>query len=155
MSFRLAQAEAGPAVPRIIERDLTTATLTKGAWLVVDGTGKYAEAGADPASVNAIAATAAGTDSSGFNILGKKEFPAGKMQGITVLGTTFRCKYVGTLPAVDGGNYGVVKDADNDWKTDFTDTVNTRVKLVGRLTNSPESLPEVLVQVLLSAAAQN
>jgi hypothetical protein len=60
----------------------------------------------------------------------------------------FRAKYVGSLPAADGGSYGVVKDSDGFWKVDFTDTTATRVKLVGRLTNAPENVPEVLVTFL-------
>ena len=67
------------------------------------------------------------------------------MQGITLEGRKFRAKYVGTLPAVDGGSYGVVKDTDGQWKVDFTDTTATRVKLVGRLTGSPENQAQVLV----------
>jgi hypothetical protein len=49
---------------------------------------------------------------------------------------------------VDGGSYGVVKDSDGKWKVDFSDTTATRVKLVGRRTNSPENLPQVIVTVL-------
>lgn len=148
MSFKLAQVASGMSVPRIVEKPLATATLTQGSLLVENGSGQFAECGADPASIAAVAATPAGTDTSGFNILAKKEFPAGYMQGIYVADQVFRCKYIGGLPANDGGSYGVVKDADNDWKADFTDTVNTRIKLVGRLTNSPENLPEVLVRFL-------
>lgn len=148
MSFKLAQVPSGMSVPRLVEKALATATLSQGALLVENGSGQYAECGADPASICAVAATPAGTDTSGFNVLAKKEFPAGYMQGIYVADCVFRAKYVGTLPAADGGAYGVVKDSDLDWKVDFTDTTATRVKLVGRLTNSPENLPEVLVRFL-------
>lgn len=149
MSFKLAQPPSGKSVPRMVEKPLATATLTQGALMLENGSAQFAECGADPVSIGAVAATPAGTDASGFNILGKKEFPAGFMQGIVLdAQIVFRAKYVGGLPAADGGVYGVVKDADNDWKVDFTDTTATRVRLVGRLTNSPENLPEVLVRFI-------
>lgn len=145
--FQFAQTLGGPAVPRTIEKQLATATLTKGAALFVNADGKYEECGADPAVIAAIGATPAGT-SSDYSYLRKDEFPAGYMQGITTQGTVFSCEYVGTLPAADGGEYGIIKDSDNDWKIDFSDVANPRVKLVGRMTATPESQNRVLVSFL-------
>lgn len=146
--FQLAQVPAGPAVPRIIEKEVATSSLTKGALLIVNADGKYEECGADPAAVAAVGATAFGADSSGFNILARNEFPPNKLQGITTEETVFKCEYVGSLPAANGGEYGVIKDSDNDWKVDFSDVANPRVKLVGRMTDTPESQIFVLVKFL-------
>jgi hypothetical protein len=156
MSFKLASAQ-GTAVGMVKERSLAAGSaFNQGSLMVVNGSGEYAECGADPASIAAVAATACGTDSTGFNILGKKEFPAGKMQGINLeTNRLFRCKYVGTLPGADGANYGVIKDGDGDWKTDFADVTATRLKLIGRLTNSPENLPEVIVEFLAANIQPN
>lgn len=155
MSFKLANPD-GQTAPPIVERNLATGSaFPQGSLLLVNGSGEYAECGADPASIAAVAATPCGADTSGFNILGRKEFPSGRMQGINVTGQVFRARYVGTLPAADGGSYGVVKDTDDAWKVDFAETVATRVKLVGRLTNSPENQPEVLVEFLPANIQQN
>lgn len=155
MSFRQADTAHGNQ-PRTVERNLASgSSFEQGALLVVNGSGEYAECGADPASIAAVAATPCGTATSGFQILPKREFPPGKMQGINVgKNVRFRAKYVGSLPAANGGNYGVVKDSDGLWKVDFTDTTATRVKLVDRLTNSPENQPEVIVE-FLDANIQN
>jgi len=150
MSFRLAKTQ-GDSGPELTERDLASGqAFAQGALLVVNGSGQYAECGADPASIAAVAATPCGPVATpAFTMLSKQEFPPGKMQGIPLDDfLTFRAQYVGTLPAANGGSYGVVKDSDGKWKVDFTDTTNTRVKLVGRLTDSPENLPEVLVKFL-------
>lgn len=148
MSFQMAHPD-GVAVGRVVERDLAAAqTFSVGALLLVDGNGAFAECGADPAAIAAVALAPAGADASGFNILGTKSFPPGKMQAETIKNRIFSAKYVGTLPAADGGLYGVVKDSDGDWKVDFTETTATRLKLVGRRTTSPENIARVLVQFL-------
>lgn len=155
MSFKLASNPTDSTVP-IVERDLpASTTFTQGSLLVVNGSGQYAECGADPASIAAVAATPAGV-TAGFTTLTRQEFPPNKMQGINVGNeAVFRANYIGTLPAADGGVYGVVRDSDLKWKVDFTDTTNTRVKLVGRLTNSPENQPEVLVKFIAANIQQN
>lgn len=148
MSFQLAEP-FDQGVGRTIERSQAAgSSYLQGALLLVDGAGAYAECGANPAAIAAVSGSGAGTDTSGFNIFGTKGFPPGKMQGYTIKNKTFSCQYVGTLPAADGGSYGVVKDSDGQWKVNFADTVNTRVKLVGRRTNSPENLNRVLVRFL-------
>jgi hypothetical protein len=121
-----------------------------GALVVLDANWAVAECGADPASIGGVALAPAGPDASGFNILGVKPFPPGYMQVVSVKEAIFTAKYVGTLPAADGGVYGVVKDTDNDWKVDFADTTATRVKLLGRRTLSPENIARVIVQFLIA-----
>jgi len=150
MSFILADAGPGGTIPDIVERPLASGYAEEqGALLVVNGSGEYAACGADPPLIAAVANTPGGTDTAGFNILGHKEFPPGYMQGINVAnGRMFRARYAGTLPAADGGQYGVVRDTDGLWKVDFDEVTDTRVTLVGRETNSPESQPYVFVRVL-------
>jgi hypothetical protein len=75
------------------------------------------------------------------------------MQGIALTGVVFSARYIGGLPAANGANYGVVRDTDLYWKVDFTETVNTRLKLVDRRTNSPENIARVLV-IFLTANIQ-
>jgi hypothetical protein len=136
-------------VPRTIEKDLAAAqAFNDGALLVVNVDDDFAECGADPALVAAVSVSAAGSDTTGFNRFAKKEFPPGKMQGIALRGNYFTAEYVGTLPAADGAEYGVLRDTDSDWKVDFNEVANPRVTLVGRRTASPESVARVIVTFL-------
>lgn len=153
MSFIL--DDAADLQDAIIERDIVpAAAYLQGALLLVNASNQFAECGADPASIAAVSCTDVGPDTSGFNRLGQKNFPPGRVQAIRVTRERrFRGLYVGTLPAADGGSYGVIKDTDGKWKVDFAETVNTRLKLVGRRTNSPENLPQVIV-VFLAANVQ-
>jgi hypothetical protein len=41
-----------------------------------------------------------------------------------------------------------VKDSDGQWKVDFAETTNTRLRLVDRRTGSPENVGRVVVQFL-------
>lgn len=150
MTFILASGKPGGTIPETVEKALAAAyAAAQGALLVVNGSDEFAECGADPALIAAVALTPGGTDTSGFNILGTKEFPPGYMQGISVAGgTLFRATYTGDLPAANGGQYGVVRAAGGNWKVDFAEVVNVCVILVGRLTDSPEDQPEVLVKFL-------
>ena len=148
MSFYLAEPD-GQSIGRTVERaQASGSSYPMGSLLLVNASNEFAECAADPAAVAAVSASAAGTDTSGFNPLAVKGFPPGKMQGHAVRNQIFSAKYVGTLPAADGGSYGVVKDADGEWKVDFAEVVATRVKLVGRRTTSPENLNRVLVRFL-------
>ena len=148
MSFQLAHP-VGVAVGRVVERDLAASQVFNvGALLLVDSNGAFAECGADPAAIAAVALAPAGPDTSGFNILGVKPFPPGKMQAETLAGKQFTAKYVGTLPAADGGVYGVVRDTDGSWKVDFSEVTATRVTLIGRRTTSPENIARVVVEFL-------
>lgn len=151
MSFIVARGKQ-QSVPEVRELAVASgAAFEKGALLVQDANGDWAECGADPAAIAAVAESAYGTDSDGYGGHGKKEFPPGKMQGTLVQGEVrFKAAYVGTLPAANGGSYGVVRDTDNKWKVDFAETVATRVKLVNRFTNAPEN--QALVEVVFLAA---
>lgn len=150
MSFIASRLRGMGGTPKVKERPLAAgASGLKGALLLVDANGAYATCGADPAAIAAVALSDYGVDSGGFIHTGKKEFPPGFMQAVSVQDNQpFHAEYVGALPAADGGSYGVVLDADGRWKVDFTEVAATRVKLVGRLTNSPENRNRVEVVVL-------
>lgn len=154
MSFQMAKLK-GRSTPPTLEKPVAAgAAFEDGALLLADANNEWAECGADPASIGAVALSAYGADSSGFNRLGTKEFPPGYMQGMLVQDeVVFSAEYVGALPAADGGSYGLVRDTDGRWKVDFGEAVNTRVKLVGRLTDSPENRNRVLI-VFLAANVQ-
>lgn len=149
MSFQLAFPLA-QSVGRSQDRPLAAAqAFNAGALILVDANGAVAECAADPAAIAGVAESGCGADTSGFNVLAKKEFPPGRMQFFTVKNRQFSCKYIGGLPAADGATYGVTKDADGDWKVDFTkNAANQRVKLIGRRTSSPENIARVIVEVL-------
>lgn len=146
--FILARPD-GDSIPRTVEKDLAAAQVFGlGALLLVDASGNFAECAANPALIAAVAETGAGPDTSGFNRFAALSFPPGRMQGTSVRNMLFRARYLGGLPAADGGSYDVVRDTDTFWKVNFASSANARVRLLGRLTNSPENLPEVLVKVL-------
>lgn len=131
MSFITARLH-GTKVPPV--RELVVASgqaFSKGALLIRDANGAWAECGADPAVVGAVAESDFGVDASGFSRLGRSEFPPGFMQATKVQGEqSFHAEYVGVLPAAAGGSYGVVRDTDGRWKVDFADVVNQVVRLV-------------------------
>lgn len=150
MSFQLAHLK-GAVLPRMVEKSVAAAQVFKaGALLLADSNDAYAECGADPAVIAAVANSDYGPDTSGFIRTGFKEFPPGRMQGISVAHqVVFSARYVGTLPAAAGASYGVVKDSDGLWKVDFTETVNTRLKLVSlEWTRAPINKNRVLVEFL-------
>jgi hypothetical protein len=140
------------SVPRIRELPVAAAEaeFKRGSPLVRDSDGAWAECGADPAAIGGFAESDYGADTTGFRRIPRGEFPPGYMQATLVTDEqVFRATYTGTLPAADGGSYGIAKDGTTgDWSVDFSDTTNTRVKLVGRLTESPIAQDEVLVVVL-------
>lgn len=131
MSFIVARLH-GTKVPPVKELPVAAgAAFETGALLIRDANGAWAECGADPAVVGAVAESGFGADTSGFAHLGRKEFPTGFMQATKVQGEQhFHAEYVGTLPAAAGGAYGVVRDTDSRWKVDFADTTNQVVRLV-------------------------
>lgn len=150
MSFQLANLR-GSMLPRMVEKTVASGqSFNRGALLLMDSNGQYAECGADPAAIAAVANSDYGTDTTGYIRTGHKEFPPGSMQGISIANqVVFSAEYVGTLPAAEGGSFGVVKDTDGRWKVDFTDTTNQRVKLVGlSWTQSPLNRNRVIVEFL-------
>jgi hypothetical protein len=155
MSFFAARLQAMGGTPRT--RELVVAAgqaFYRGALLVKDSNGAWAECGADPAAVAAVANSDFQADTTGFSHLGRSEFPPGYMQATKVSDEQpFLAKYVGSLPAADGASYGVVRDTDGLWKVDFAEVTTLVVKLVGRRTNSPENVALVEV-VFLPAVVQ-
>lgn len=149
MGFRLARAKS-QSIPRVKELALAAgASFPSGSLMLVNGSGEFAECGADPAAIAAVSESGAGADTSIGSHFSIANFPPGKMQGTAVQDeVVFRATYVGSLPAANGGSYGVIKDSALGWSVDFAETVNTRLKLVGRLTDSPENVAEVLVSFL-------
>lgn len=149
MSFEAAKLNSG-SIPRHRELPLASGAAGEdGALLVRDGDGNWAECGADPAVVGGVANSGFGADTSGFAALGRKEFPTGYMVGTLVVDEQpFTAQYVGSLPAADGGSYGVVRDTDGKWKVDFSDTTNLVVKLVGRRTGETPAVARVVVTFL-------
>ncbi len=131
MTFIVARLH-GTKVPPVKELPVAVdEEFETGALLIRDGDGAWAECGADPTVVGAIAESGFGPDTSGFNRLGHKEFPPGMMQATKVQGEQpFHAEYTGTLPAAAGGAYGVVRGADSLWRVDFSDTTNQVIRLV-------------------------
>lgn len=130
MTFVIASAD-GVAMPLIEEMPIDTATYAgaEGALLVIDGA-YIEECAADPVAIRGVALTPGGADTSGFNILGRKEFPAGVMQFVRPkAGMRFLAEYTGTLPANLGGSYGTVRSGDGKWRVDFGETTTVSVML--------------------------
>lgn len=152
MSFIAAKLRGG-LTPRIRELPVAAAqSFLKGALLVRDANGAWAECAADPTAVGGVALSDYGADTAGYGGHGTKEFPPGFMQGASVTDEQpFHARYIGTLPAADGGSYGTVKDSDGLWKVDFGETTTVSVKLIGRMTNSPENRNRVIVAFLAAA----
>ena len=149
--FILARAKS-QSIPR--GRELNAAaglSVNVGALVVLDASFNVAECGADPVSIAGVTEGEYGTSTNPlYGTLGARGFPPGKIVITAVQDeVVFHASYVGTLPAANGASYGVVKDADGDWKVDFTDTTATRVKLLQReWTQSPLNVPRVLVSFL-------
>lgn len=151
MSFQLAYPK-GMAVPRIVTKALAASQAeSAGALYIADGSDNFAACGADPAAIAGVGLFGCGADTSGFNILGKKEFPPGYMECYALTAEiAFSAKYVGSLPGVNGGSYGVVRDSDGLWKIDFAEVTTTQFKLVDRRTTSPENIARVIVVPLVA-----
>lgn len=150
MSFRQAGLAPGGAQPPTLHLPVAAGQAwEKGALLIADANGQWAECGADPAAVGAVAANAYGADTSGFVRTARKEFPPGEMVAVLVGGLVpFRAKYVGSLPAVTGGSFGVIRDTDGLWKVDFNEVTALRVKVAPnglRLASAPFNRNEVIV----------
>lgn len=155
MSFICARLHGGHVAPARQKPVASGAAFNLGALLLMDANGAWAECGADPVAIGAVAESGYGTDSSGFARLGKKEFPPGYMQGTLVMNEQeFHALYVGDLPAANGGSYGVTRGADGIWRVDFAKTAgDARLKLVGRWTDAPINKSRVMV-VFLAANVQ-
>lgn len=153
MAFHAARL-LGRSTPPTRERPLAAGISgRRGHLLLVDGSGNYANCGADPAAIAAVALSDYGADTSGLTHTGKKEFPPGYMQAISVQDNQpFLAHYMGALPAAAGATYGVTLDADGEWKVDFTKSAaNQRVKLTNlNPTVSPINRNQVEVVFLVA-----
>jgi hypothetical protein len=134
MSFQLAHLRS-QSMAHVNERPVAEEeAFQRGALLVEDDYGEYAEATADDygsvGAIDGIALARYGVDGTlpyegtpSFDILGGFGFIPGNMQAIQVVhgdrGLMFSAEYVGTLPTTVGGSYGVVRDTDGRWKVDF------------------------------------
>jgi len=147
---------SGGKEPLTVERALASGYAeAQGALVVVNSSNQFAAVAADSLLIAGVAVTPGGTDTSGFNILGHKEFPPGYIQVYALKGQLFAAPYVGTLPTYDGGTYGFVRDTDGVYKGDFTDDVNVALTLVGRRTAALDgSLGLVLVRFLDSVCQE-
>lgn len=134
VGFQLAAPSpgSGGGIPLTVEKALADGYAElQGALLLVNGDDEYEACGADPAEIAAVALTPGGSDTSGYNILGTKEFPPGYMQGISIAnGVRFIAPYSGSLPAAPGGQFGVIKSG-GIWKVDFDEVVNVVLTYLG------------------------
>lgn len=129
-----------PAVDELPVADAET-TFEKGSLLIIT-TGELNECGADPTEVDGVALSGhgaeptplAGPTAGGFNMLGTRGFPPGRMQFIRPRkGLRFSAEFVGDVEAaVVGTFYGVVKGSDGIWRVDFTDAGNDVVELISK-----------------------
>lgn len=150
MSFVLARLKSSHTAP---VRELVVADgedFSRGALLLVDANGAYAEVAAAPTAIAAVAESDFGADTGGFGGHGRSEFPPGMMQGTKVQDEVeFSAEYVGTLPAAIGGSYGVVRGADGQWRVNFDDIAAPVVKLTNlSWTEAPLNKNRVLVTFL-------
>jgi hypothetical protein len=141
IGFQVASSNPGGGgrLPLTVEKAILDGYAeNQGALLTVDVNGNFAACGADPIAVAAVALTPGGADTSGFNILGRKEFPKNTMQGAWVgAGQRFLAPFLGALPAVAGGQFGVTRDVDSVWKVDFNKLDNPVVVFLANPDRSP------------------
>jgi len=132
---------SGGKFPHTVEKTIASGYAEfEGAPLIVDGNNNWVATGADPATIAAISLTRGGayTDSPGFNILGRYEFPPLSMQAILLTPyLRFNVPFLGTYVATPGLTYGITRDSDGIWKLDFNKPDKPTVVLLGNATRSP------------------
>lgn len=140
--FQLADPARGSGgkIPPTVELTIDSGYAeAQGALLYVDGSGNFAACAADASLIAAVALTPGGADTSGFNILGRKEFPPLKMQGISIAGgQRFIAPYSGALPAAPGGQFGFVRNASGIYVVDFDEVVNVCLTYLGVVDFRPD-----------------
>lgn len=138
IGFQMAAPHVGTGgkMARIIELPIAGGYAEAQGALILAVAGAFQACGADPASIGAVSLTPGGADTSGFNELGRKEFPPLTMQGICLEDQLFLAPYIGTPGAVNA-LFGVIRDSDGVWKVDFNETVNTRLVFLGFPDKSP------------------
>jgi hypothetical protein len=136
----------------------------RGAPLVLNGTGEFEEVdgGEYPyeGPIDAIALARYNQDRTemydgapSFDLTGGLGMNPGRMQGIVVVQGDrklwFSAEYVGTLPTVVGGSYGIVRGADERWRVDFDETTAVVVRLESLAwTQDPINKQRVVVSFL-------
>lgn len=151
--FQLADPAKGSGgkIPDTVEKTIDSGYAeAQGALLYVDESGNFAACAADAALIAAVALTPGGADTSGYNILGRKEFPPLKMQGISIAnGQRFIAPFSGSLPAAPGGQYGFVRNASGIYVVDFDEVVNVCLVYLGVVDFNPavSAADEGLVEV--------
>lgn len=134
MSFQLSRAEDQSIDALLKDVDSGTTAFLDGALLLKQADDEWAECGADPTEVSAVALHRYGANTGVGNVTGRHEFPPNKALGIPVAGRRrFTAEYVGT-PAL--GDFGVIKDTDDKWKIDFNETT-TDVVTVTKIPSDP------------------
>jgi hypothetical protein len=154
MSFQLAPGQLNT---RVVERPLISGYAELEGAVVKVTSGEYEGVGTDAvAAIAGVMIGPGGTDTSGFNITGHKEFPEHTGQAVWPgPGIVFSCEYVSTIGTI-GEKYALIKDTDNKYKVDFSDTGNDAVRYVGALsTGVPESQNRVLVTFLPAVVVDN
>jgi hypothetical protein len=149
MSFIEARL-AHQSVPRAWETPVAVEqSFEKGALgSLVDGAFTEAD---DPAAgdVTHVSQTPFGASGGkyGASLLGRLEFPPGMAIVTEAFDTTFRAEFVGDLPALPGGEYGVVRDTDGRWKVDFDDAVGGVVRYLRPVSDLPGTESDELEEV--------
>lgn len=139
VGFQLDQPARGSGgkFPKTIEKPILVGYAeAEGALLAYDGT-NFVACGADPAQIAGVALTPGGADTSGFIILGRKEYPPNTMQAILPKDQEFKVPFLGVLPATSGDNFGVTRDADGVWKIDFNKPDKPTFTYLGNPSLSP------------------
>lgn len=132
---------SGGMIPLTVEKAIASGYAeNQGALLQVSATNTYEATGSDPVQVAAVALTPGGADTSGFNIVGRREVPPLFMQGTDAKGQQYLFPYMGTVPAaVDGSTYGATRDTDGYYKIDFNKIGGAVFNYHGFPDFSPES----------------
>lgn len=169
MSFQLYHL-VGARMALVKERPvLTGETFFRGAPLVEDGSGNFVEVdgGVYPYAgvIDVIALARHGVDQTvpyagtpSFDITGGLGMNPGQMQGVVVTqgdrSLWFSAQYVGTLPTVTGGLFGIVRGADGQWRVDFANVLDEVVTLESLAwTQDPINKNRVIVSFAPATAA--
>jgi len=143
MSFQLYHL-VGARMALVKERPVADdESFFRGAPLAENVSGEFEEVAVGdygPGAIEAIALARYGTDGTvpyagtpSFDITGGFGMNPGQMQAVVVTpgdrSLWFSAQYVGTLPAVTGGLFGIERSADGQWRVDFDNTADEVVRL--------------------------
>lgn len=150
MSFRVATLKSGHNPPTREFPVAAAEAWTDGALLLQDAAGAWAECGADPAVIGAVAQGPYGGTVSLQDHTGGLGVPPGRAVGTLVRDETeFSAMVIGGVGLVAIGTaYGVAVDADGLWKVDPAELVATRLTVVRLLDLGPGTPNRVVVKFL-------